>query len=157
MRVYVASATMTKGTPARIACRNDRRYGSSSVVVVSTTWAVKSVLPVTRPSPGKCLAVVATPADCMPRMNAAPWRPVVTGSWPNSRWSAPMGWFSASVPGGTTSMTGAKFRLTPAEASWRPHSAASARSAGGAMVPWSSALGIVENPGPRSAWISPPS
>ena len=72
------------------------------------------MLPRTRPSPGKCLAVVATPAWPMPRRNATPCAAAVPGSWPNSRCSAPIGAFCWSVPGGTTSITGARSRLTPA-------------------------------------------
>ncbi len=70
---------MTSGTPALMAVWNDLRYGLFGPVVVSTTPEVKSVLPITRPRPGKCLAVVATPACFMPRMNAAPWAPLVWG------------------------------------------------------------------------------
>ena len=94
------------------------------MVTVSTTPELKSVLPRTRPSPGKCLAVVATPAWAIPRRNATPCAATVPGSWPNSRCSAPIGAFCWSVPGGTTSITGARFRLTPACRSTRPQPAA---------------------------------
>ncbi len=50
------------------------------MVTVSTTPAEKSVLFVTRPRPGKCLAVVATPALVIPAMKAAAWLPAVSGS-----------------------------------------------------------------------------
>jgi len=96
---------MTNGTPALMAVRNDLRYELFGPVTVSTTPEVKSVLPTTRPGPGKCLAVVATPACFMPWMNATPWVPVVCGSWPNSRCSAPIGAFWLAVALGTTSIT----------------------------------------------------
>ena len=83
-------------------------------MTVSVTAAVKSVLPTTRPSPGKCLAVVAIPAVFMPPMKAATWLATVDGVWPYSRLSLPIGAFVASVPGGTTSATGARLTLTPA-------------------------------------------
>ncbi len=79
MRVYVASATMTTGTPATTAARNGARDESFRVVTVSTTPATLSVLPRTRPSPGKRFAVVATPAPVIPRMNAVPWLAAVAG------------------------------------------------------------------------------
>jgi hypothetical protein len=72
---------------------------------------------VTRPRPGKCLAVVATPAWRIPRMNAAPCAATVAGVLPKLRSSAPIGWFRLAVPGGTTSVTGARSRLTPARLS----------------------------------------
>src|SRR5450759_3875870 len=68
-----------------------------------------------------------------------------------------MGWLVASVPGGTTSATGAKSRFTPAVSSSRPQRRASAVRVAGDSPPCTSAEGIVEKPGPRSAWISPPS
>ena len=79
---YFASATITIGTPAAIASRNGARYPSSEVVTSSTTAAVKSVFPVTRPSPGKCLPVVAMPASAIPFMNAIACALTVAGSWP---------------------------------------------------------------------------
>ena len=148
---------MTKGVPAAMPVRKASRYGSSAVVVESMTPAAVSVLPVTRPRPGKCLSVVAMPACAMPLTTAEPWLPTVAGSCPYSRWSAPIGWFVASAPGGTTSITGAKLRLMPAVASSPPHWDASACRTAGERLPCSSADGIVENPGPFRRWISPPS
>ena len=55
-----------------------------------------------------------------PARKAAPCAAAVPGSWPNSRRSMPIGAFCWSVPGGTTSMTGARLRLTPASRSCRP-------------------------------------
>ena len=58
---------MTKGAAgvrARVA--NRATCGSPAVVVSSTTVAVVSVLPVTRPRPGKCLTVARTPAPDSP-------------------------------------------------------------------------------------------
>ena len=103
------------------------------------------------------MAVVATPALVIPAMKAAAWLPAVSGSWPYSRRRTPIGWLVASVPGGTTSATGAKSRFTPADRSCSPHSFASAVSVPTGRPPWTRAEGIVEKPGPWSAWISPPS
>src|SRR3984957_9413937 len=133
------------------------RYGSSTVVTVSITLALKSVFPRTRPSPGKCLAVVASPAWAMPRMNATPWLPTTAGVGPNSRISCPMGAFWLVSAAGTTSMTGAKLRLTPAARNSLPQVRARPRSPAGGSMPCGTALGIVEKPGPCSAWTSPPS
>src|ERR1700722_17802405 len=133
------------------------RYGSSTVVTVSITLALKSVFPRTRPSPGKCLAVVASPPWAMPRMNATPWLPTTAGVGPNSRISCPMGAFWLVSAAGTTSMTGAKLRLTPAARNSLPQVRARPRSPAGGSMPCATALGIVEKPGPCSAWTSPPS
>ena len=127
------------------------------MVTVSTTPALKSVFPRTRPSPGKCLAVVASPAAVMPWMNATPWLATTAGVWPNSRISCPMGAFWLVSATGTTSMTGAKLRLTPAARSSSPQVRARPRSCAGGSIPCATALGIVEKPGPCSAWTSPPS
>jgi hypothetical protein len=94
------------------------------------------------------LAVVATPACFMPRMNAAPWVPVVWGLSPNSRCSAPIGAFWLAVAAGTTSITGARSRLTPADRSSRPHAAACRCSSAADSCPWASAGGITVKPGP---------
>ena len=53
---------MTRSAPAWMPARNGSRFGSSAVVVESVVpFGVRSVLPVTRPSPGKCLSVALTP------------------------------------------------------------------------------------------------
>ena len=46
---------------------------------MSVTPAVVSVLPRTRPRPGKCLTEVATPADAIPVRKAVPWVATVAG------------------------------------------------------------------------------
>src|SRR5215471_9465083 len=127
--------------------RKDRRDGSVGVVTESITPAVKSVFPRTRPRPGKCLAVVATPAEAMPAINAVPCVPLLTGSDPNCRSSAPIGALLLAVPAGTTSCTGARLRFTPAARSSRPHPAAAPRSVLAGHEPWVSADGIGEKPG----------
>ena len=93
----------------------------------------------------------------MPVRKATPWLPTVAGSWPYSRCNTPIGWFWASVPGGTTSITGAKFRLMPAARSSVPQAAARLCSTLGAQLPCTTAEGIVEKPAPCIAWIRPPS
>ena len=115
------------------------------------------MLPTTRPSPGKCLATDATPAEAIPSMNATPCSPLACGSDPNSRSSCPIGAFVDAVPAGTVSITGARLRLTPAACSWLPQIDAWLRSALVVQLPWTSADGITSNPGPVSCWISPPS
>ena len=98
-----------------------------------------------------------TPAAAIPWINAAPCSPLVTGSEPNCRSSAPIGALPAAVAGGTTSMTGARSRLTPAARRSVPQPVAAARSVLGDQVPCTSADGMVANPGPVSCWICPPS
>ena len=68
-----------------------------------------------------------------------------------------MGAFWLAYAAGTTSMTGAKLRLTPAARSSSPQVRARPRSSAGGSMPCATALGIVANPGPCSAWTSPPS
>ena len=64
-----------------------------------------------------------------------------------------MGAFCGSVPGGTTSMTGASSKFTPAESSCRPQLNASAWRVGAGNRPWANADGIREKPGPCKDWI----
>jgi hypothetical protein len=90
-------------------------------------------------------------------MNALPWLPVVFGVWPNSRCSAPIGAFWLAVAAGTTSITGARSRLTPADRSSRPQAAACRSSSAADSCPWVSAGGITVKPGPWSSWTWPPS
>src|SRR5579859_1027227 len=155
--VYVASEIITNGTRDATARANGWRYGSWRVVTVSTTALVKSVLPSTRPRPGKCFAVVPTPAARIPAMKAATWLATVAGSCPYSRSSSPIGAFWSSVPGGTTSATGARSRLTPAVLSSRPQVVAAACSWSGDMLPCVRADGTTAKPDPESVWTSPPS
>src|SRR3984957_4879127 len=68
-----------------------------------------------------------------------------------------MGAFWLVSSAGTTSMTGAKLRLTPAARNSLPQVRARPRSPAGGSMPCATALGIVEKPGPCSAWTSPPS
>ena len=78
------------------------------------TSAVSSVLPRTRPSPGKCLSVAVTPASASPAtiVPAAGSPPPAVP--PYCRPKAPIGSLVRLGPGGTTSTTGARSRLTPA-------------------------------------------
>ena len=142
----------------------DRRRGTTpgrgrpAVVTLSTTSAVKSVLPVTRPRPGKCLAAVATPASAIPRdegravrRRCSPGRSrTPCRARRSARWTPPS-------PAGTTSMTGARSRLTPAARSSLPQPAADCAACSAGQLPWVSADGMVANPGPVSCWICPPS
>ena len=63
----------------------------------------------------------------------------------------------AAVPGGTTSMTGARSRLTPAARRSVPQFVAAVRNVAVGQVPCVTADGIVAKPGPESCWICPPS
>ena len=131
--------------------------GPSSVVVVSRMpLAVKSVLPVTPPNPGKCLITVSTPESRMPSMNAVACSALPCASRPKSRYSAPIGAFE---PRSTVTVptTGARSTLMPAWLSCEPHTAADWRSASVLIAPWSTAVGIVSNPGPCRCWTRPPS
>ena len=142
------------GRPSRSArgrrSRSGTRPGTGSLEVVlrSTTPATSSVLPVTRPRPGKCFATVRMPAADMPSTKAAACAATAAGLWPYSRSRAPIGAFVLSVPGGTTSVTGAKSRLIPAFFSWVPQVRASACRVAGVIEPWARALGIRLKPGP---------
>src|SRR5205807_5481646 len=82
-------------------------WGSSAVVVASTTVVAVSVLPVTRPSPGKCLTVARTPAADRPETMVPTAAPTAAGVLPYWRENTPTGAFARSVPAGTTSATGA--------------------------------------------------
>src|ERR1700712_5598925 len=98
---------MTKGAAgvrARVA--NRATCGSPAVVVSSTTVAVVSVLPVTRPRPGKCLTVAGTPVLDSP-WTTVPAAALTAGAvLPYCREKTPIGPLDFSVPAGTTSATG---------------------------------------------------
>jgi len=61
-------------------------------------------------------------------MNAAPCAPLPAGVEPNCLSSAPIGAFDAAVAAGTTSITGARSKFTPAARSSRAQPAAAERS-----------------------------
>ena len=69
--------------------------------------------------PGKCLAVAATPVDCSPRIQAAPWRATPSAVSPKLR--TPITGLSGLE---LMSTLGAKFTLTPVCRSSRPISRA---------------------------------
>jgi hypothetical protein len=149
---------MTNGAPARIAVPNGVRYGSPLRVTRSVTPALTSVLAVTRPRPGKCLTVASTLASASPAAKAPPRDDTRAGVYPYCRWNRPMGGLCAAAAGlGTVSRTGPRSTLTPAACSWLPHFFAYAFTVAAGQVPWVSAVGIVEKPGPRSTCTSPPS
>ena len=77
---------MSTCAPALIAARNGAMSADVRVVTVSVTPAVVSVLPVTRPSPGKCFAVIARPDAFMPLRNVVPLSATTAGVYPYSRW-----------------------------------------------------------------------
>ncbi len=142
---------MTRLAPASMPARNGSRYESVAVVVSSVMpWEVTSVLPVTRPSPGKCLTVAVTPAWDRPATMARTAPATWPGSLPSWREYRPMGALTLSRPFGTTSATGARLTLTPASRSSRPAPAHSVLSCSAAIRPWSTAEGRGVNPLPRS-------
>ena len=104
--------------PALIPSANGCRSSSPRTVTVSTTPEEKSVLPRTRPSPGKCLTEVITPACVHPlderlRPAGRPPRRVAVPAVQTAdrRVRGPQ-------RAGTTSATGARSTLTPACLSW---------------------------------------
>src|SRR3954453_6380976 len=104
---------MTNGDAVGCASVANRATGgSAAVVVASMTIAVVSVLPVTRPSPGKCLRVPRTPAPDRPATTVPAAAPTAAGVLPYWRENTPTGAFVCSVPAGTTSATGARSRVT---------------------------------------------
>src|SRR5215212_9991276 len=117
---------MTMPAPAVIAARNGVRYADVRVVTVSFTPAVVSVFAVTRPSPGKCLAVMAMSADLIPRRKVDPLSATTDDVCPYSRANFPIGGLDAAVAAGTVSITGARLTSTPERRTCRPHFRASA-------------------------------
>ena len=116
------------------------------------------MLPCTRPSPGKCLAVGATPWAAIPVANASPCPATEPGVKPYSRPYTPIGAFRRAAPGlGTVSSTGARFMFTPARRSCRAHRPAAFRSRPGLHDPCSTAEGIRARPVPCSTCTAPPS
>src|SRR5919199_4468914 len=91
---------MTIRAPAVIAARNGAMSPEVRVVTVSFTPDEVSVLAVTWPRPGKCLAVVATSADRIPRRNAEPLSATTEGVCPYSRSYRPIGGVGGGGGGG---------------------------------------------------------
>ncbi len=109
-------AVITPSTPARTA---SRKGGSSRVssraesasMRGSSRWESRSV----SPWPGKCFAVVSSPASWAPSTKAAARRPTRSGSSPKAR--VLMMGLSGSL---LTSTTGAKVMWTPTARASRP-------------------------------------
>src|SRR5690625_2718509 len=119
--------------------------------------AVRSVLPVIRPSPGKCLVVAATPPACIPSMNAATLSATFPDRCENSRYHCPIGSLAVPRASGTVSATGARLTFTPAPASCSAQRVASWVSSASGRPPWSIAEGISSKPAPCSCCTAPPS
>ena len=105
---------------------------------------------------GSAWRAIATPGLGHPRMNATPCSPLACGSaeLPVKRADRRV---RGAVAAGTTSITGARLRLTPAARSSLPQVRACARSGLVGQRSLRAALGITSKPGPASAWTSPPS
>src|SRR5882757_237487 len=142
---------------ARIPAENGAMNALLVVVFESTTFATSSVLPVTRPRPGKCFSTVDTWDARIPSVKAMTCEPTVAAVEPKLRRSAPIGGLLPAVPAGTTSATGARSMLTPACFSCPPHFFVADFSQDVEWVPCASAEGIEENPEPLHGWIRPPS
>ena len=143
---------MSSCAPAPTAARKGAMSADVRVVTRSVTPAVVSVLPATRPSPGKCLAVRARPVDRIPRTKAVPFSATTAGVWPNSRWKRPIGAFVDANDADTVSMTGARLTLTPARRTWLPQAVALRVRPASVNVPWVRAVGILANHGPCRTW-----
>src|SRR5919202_2130540 len=126
---------MTIRAPAVIAARNGVMSAEVRVVTVSFTPDEVSVLAVTWPRPGKCLAVVATSAERIPRRNAEPLSATTEGVCPYSRSYCPIGGLEAAEAAGTVSITGARLTSTPERRTWRPQVRALAVSVASDHVP----------------------
>src|SRR3954449_12348391 len=105
---YEAFDIITSGTPSRTACAHGARSASSACREAPTTLVPASVFAVAWPSPGKCFAVAATPADRRPDAKAPPSCATRAGVAPNAR-------LAANDPGRLTSSTGARSTLIPSD------------------------------------------
>ena len=145
-------------TPLATPARNGSRKGSSALVCVSVIpTVVTSVLPVIRPSPGKCLTVATTVPDCSAVTSSGTAAATTAGSVPSSRRYLPIGALVSTIDGGTVSATGARLTLTPAARSSLARVAPSSLSWVGDIFPWLSAEGSTLKPLPLSCWTAPPS
>src|SRR4051794_26190613 len=100
---YVADDTITPAEPAAIPATNGFRYGSSAVVVLSTTRTATSVFDRTRPRPGKCLMMVSTRASCEVVTTVVMAPATLSGFEPYCRWKPPIGGLPSPRPAGTVS------------------------------------------------------
>jgi hypothetical protein len=106
-----------------------------------------SVFTCARPSPGKCLAVAATPPERIPSIDARVRAAIPFGVPAKAR--NPI---TGAAPAGT-SATGARLTLTPARASWRALARAARRTAAGSPCSgWPA-----EGPAQLTVRMSPPS
>jgi hypothetical protein len=108
-----------------------------------------SVLTRAAPSPGKCLAVAATPPSASPRANPTPIRETVPGFRPNVRPSSEI-----ARPGRPMSSTGARSTFSPIERRLSPvaRPSPSAKTAPRAPIALAEGFG-----GPGSRLTRPPS
>ena len=143
-------AVITIGIRRAISARNGGRSTRSSTArdIPSRTGAA-SVLTRAAPSPGKCLAVAAIPADPSPPAKATAARDTTAGEEPKIRPSR-----ARADPGRATSATGARSTFAPTERSSRPAAAPAARAAAGPACPSADAR---RAGGPGSRRTSPPS
>src|SRR5829696_3023940 len=134
---------MTSGTPASTAARNGTR---SSATGPGTVAGASSVLTGESPSPGKCLAVAATPAPRIPSTEARTRAAIPRGPPANAR-------EAITEPGPGTSATGARFTFTPAADSCRAAARAAVRT--WSASPWKRCP--ASGPACSTVRISPPS
>ena len=145
------------GDAASTARWKGSRKGSSAVVTSSTTPLLKSVFCATRPA-RKVLGGVTMPALCIPAMNATTWSATTSGSTPYSRSSSPIGAFSAAVPAGDDVRHRREVEIDAGRGELlAPLFRALAERRDRAGVALGHRDGIRANPGPRNAWICPPS
>ena len=109
----------------------------------------RSVLAEVDPSPGKCLAVAATPSDPRPSANAEPIVPTRPAFEPKARC-----WSAMKPPARATSSTGARSTLIPWERRLLPVAAPWPRARTAPRAPISAAL-MLGGPGMR--FTRPPS
>ena len=109
---YVADEIIKPADPALIPATNGFRYGSSSVVVLSTTRTDVSVLALTRPRPGEVLDDRRRVGALGGSHHRGDVRATLSGSEPYWRWKPPMVGTLASFAG-TVWATGARFSGSP--------------------------------------------
>ena len=111
----------------------------------------------TRPRPGKCLSVAATPCSSSAVVAATTCSPTASGSVPKPRSRPPTGSLAPPSAGSTTSATGARATWMPSAERSSPMLVYASVVASTPCAPSSSADGVRRAASPRSIRTCPPS